>query len=117
MTRGPFTESMAGVLGAQNDRAESVDRFVIGDAAEVIDRFTEREFHLSRVRHRVRRHGTGGGRDGGGRMRWATRAGIHVDRAACAWLLRRFVDPAAEFVFVVSVLVLPIELLLSESLS
>jgi hypothetical protein len=33
-------------------------------------------------------------------MRWATRAGCHVDRAACAWLVRRFVDPAAEFVFV-----------------
>jgi len=33
-------------------------------------------------------------------MRWATRSGCHVDRAACAWLLRRFVDPGAEFVFV-----------------
>lgn len=33
-------------------------------------------------------------------MRWATRAGMHVDRAACAWLLRRFVDSEAEFVFV-----------------
>jgi hypothetical protein len=33
-------------------------------------------------------------------MRWATRAGIHIDRAACAWLIRRFVDPGAEFVFV-----------------
>ena len=33
-------------------------------------------------------------------MRWATRAGCHVDRAACAWLLRRFVDRDAEFVFV-----------------
>lgn len=33
-------------------------------------------------------------------MRWVTRAGVHVDRAACAWLLRRFVDPEAEFVFV-----------------
>ena len=33
-------------------------------------------------------------------MIWATRAGIHVDRAGCAWLLRRFVDPGAEFVFV-----------------
>ena len=29
-------------------------------------------------------------------MRWATRPRIHVDRAACAWLIRRFVDPAAE---------------------
>jgi hypothetical protein len=33
-------------------------------------------------------------------MRWATRAGIHVDRSACAWLIRRFIDPEAEFVFV-----------------
>lgn len=33
-------------------------------------------------------------------MKWATRAGCHVDRAACAWLIRRLVDPAAVFVFV-----------------
>ena len=33
-------------------------------------------------------------------MKWATRAGVHVDRAACAWLIRRFVDSDAEFVFV-----------------
>lgn len=33
-------------------------------------------------------------------MRWVTRPGVHVDRAACAWLLRRFIDPEAEFVFV-----------------
>jgi hypothetical protein len=33
-------------------------------------------------------------------MRWATRAGCHVDRAACAWLIRRFIDAEAEFVFV-----------------
>ena len=37
---------------------------------------------------------------GGDEVRWATRPGCHVDRAACAWLLRRFVDPDAEFVFV-----------------
>ena len=33
-------------------------------------------------------------------MRWATRAGVHIDRAACAWLIRALVDPEAEFVFV-----------------
>jgi hypothetical protein len=32
-------------------------------------------------------------------VRWATRPGCHVDRIACAWLLRRFVDPEATFVF------------------
>ncbi|MEV4364221.1 chromate resistance protein ChrB domain-containing protein [Nonomuraea sp. NPDC049625] len=33
-------------------------------------------------------------------MRWATRAGVHIDRAACAWLIRRRLDAEAEFVFV-----------------
>ena len=33
-------------------------------------------------------------------MRWATRAGIHVDRTACAWLIRRFIDRECVFVFV-----------------
>lgn len=33
-------------------------------------------------------------------MRWATRAGCHIDRAACAWLIRRLIDPDAEFIFV-----------------
>jgi hypothetical protein len=32
-------------------------------------------------------------------MKWATRANIHIDRAACAWLIRRDLDPDAEFVF------------------
>src|SRR5207245_11543808 len=26
--------------------------------------------------------------------------GVHIDRAACAWLIRRFIDPQAQFVFV-----------------
>jgi hypothetical protein len=33
-------------------------------------------------------------------MKWATRSHCHVDRAACAWLIRRFIDPEPEFVFV-----------------
>jgi hypothetical protein len=33
-------------------------------------------------------------------VRWATRAGVHIDRAAWAWLLVRFIDPEAEFLFV-----------------
>jgi hypothetical protein len=31
--------------------------------------------------------------------RWATRPRPHVDRIASAWLIKRFLDPAAEFVF------------------
>ena len=32
-------------------------------------------------------------------MIWATRRGCHVDRTACAWLIKRFVDPEATFAF------------------
>jgi hypothetical protein len=31
---------------------------------------------------------------------WVTRRGVHVDRIASAWLIRRFIDPAARFKFV-----------------
>jgi hypothetical protein len=31
---------------------------------------------------------------------WVTRQGVHVDRIACAWLIRRFIDPGARFKFV-----------------
>ena len=31
---------------------------------------------------------------------WVTRRGVKVDRIACSWLIQRFIDPAARFVFV-----------------
>jgi hypothetical protein len=31
---------------------------------------------------------------------WVTRRDVHIDRIACAWLIRRFIDPAARFKFV-----------------
>jgi hypothetical protein len=33
-------------------------------------------------------------------MIWATRRHVHIDRTACAWLIRRFIDQDAEFVFI-----------------
>jgi hypothetical protein len=33
-------------------------------------------------------------------MKWVTRARPKVDRVACPWLILRFVDPAAEFLYV-----------------
>jgi len=33
-------------------------------------------------------------------MKWVTRHYVHVDRTACPWLIKRFVDPDAEFIFV-----------------
>ena len=60
----------------------------------------------------ARLHEAGGGAPGrpAGSMRaeevrgrtWVTRKGIHVDRIASAWLVRRFLDPEARFKFVAS---------------
>ena len=33
-------------------------------------------------------------------MQWITRSHVHVDRVACPWLIKRFVDNQAEFLFV-----------------
>jgi hypothetical protein len=33
-------------------------------------------------------------------MRWVTREHVHVERVACPWLIERFIDPQAEFLFV-----------------
>jgi hypothetical protein len=33
-------------------------------------------------------------------MKWVTRSHVHVDRVACPWLISRFVDAEAEFLFV-----------------
>lgn len=33
-------------------------------------------------------------------MNWVTWENVAVDRMACAWLIKRFIDPQAEFVFV-----------------
>ncbi len=32
-------------------------------------------------------------------MKWITRSHVHVDRVACPWLITRFVDSEAEFMF------------------
>jgi hypothetical protein len=42
-------------------------------------------------------------------MKWITREHVKVDRVACPWLIKKFVDPAAEFYFV------PSERVLSEA--
>jgi hypothetical protein len=33
-------------------------------------------------------------------MKWITRSHVHVDRVACPWLISRFIDSQAEFLFV-----------------
>lgn len=39
-------------------------------------------------------------------MKWITRAKARVDRIACPWLIRRFIDKQAEFLFVPDALVM-----------
>jgi hypothetical protein len=36
-------------------------------------------------------------------MKWITREKIKVDRVACPWLIRKFIDPDAEFTFLPSI--------------
>lgn len=38
-------------------------------------------------------------------MKYITRAHVHVDRVACPWLIKRFVDSEAEFIFTANELV------------
>lgn len=35
-------------------------------------------------------------------MKWITREKVKVDRVACPWLIQKFIDPQAEFIFVPS---------------
>lgn len=42
-------------------------------------------------------------------MKWITRERVKVDRVACPWLIRKFVDPQAEFYFV------PVERVMEEA--
>jgi hypothetical protein len=32
-------------------------------------------------------------------MKWITREYVHVDRTACPWLIKKFIDPKAQFIF------------------
>ena len=32
-------------------------------------------------------------------MKWITREGVKVDRVACPWLIQKFIDPQAQFIF------------------
>jgi hypothetical protein len=75
--RAPGREAVDGLLAGLEQRLRS-------EAPEV-----------ERPRLRMDRDSTRG-------RTWVTRKGIHVDRMASAWLIRRFIDPAARFKYVAS---------------
>jgi len=41
-------------------------------------------------------------------MKWVTRSHVHVDRVACPWLISRFVDSQAEFIFMPKIRVMEV---------
>ena len=41
-------------------------------------------------------------------MKWVTRERVKVDRVACPWLIRKFIDPQAEFLFVPAEMVMDV---------
>ena len=104
-------ERMAGAVAADYDaitaeaeasevESGAVRRRVMARLRRELQRIERRDYFPPNERDAGQGGGRASGGDGRGPMRWATRAGVHVDRAACAWLVRRFVDPDAEFVFV-----------------
>jgi hypothetical protein len=68
-------------------------------ARQVAETALERIEARLRPRAGPRRALAGEGRPRTGRV-WVTRRGVHVDRIASAWLIRRFIDPKARFRFV-----------------
>ena len=52
------------------------------------------------VKPAVASSGSRGRRELGALMKWITRQNIKVDRDACPWLIRRFIDAQAQFLFV-----------------
>jgi hypothetical protein len=92
-------ESTAEVARLERQMAEIVtlDHFgAVGRrAAEAgLARARERRKAVPASRHRSKPGAPVQGRT------WVTRSGVHVDRIASAWLIRRFIDPAARFRFV-----------------
>src|SRR5437868_9730148 len=55
-----------------------------------------------RIRHLHEALPEGADAQTGGRMKWITRERVKVDRVACPWLIKKFVDKNAEFLFVPS---------------
>ncbi|HKQ57222.1 MAG TPA: chromate resistance protein ChrB domain-containing protein [Candidatus Eisenbacteria bacterium] len=75
-------------------RVTSVDFVGAGGRAAAEAAFEARERALARPA------GTPKGRTQWTGRTWVTRRGVHVDRIACAWFIRRFLDPGARFRFV-----------------
>jgi hypothetical protein len=78
---------------------QAIDFFEAGGAAEVRTQISRLESHIAPKSAASEERPTWSVKELQGRT-WVTRKGMHVDRIACAWLIRRFIDPGARFRFV-----------------
>lgn len=94
---GVFASSGTTRLQRMADEALRLDFFQSDDGKEV-------QTLMSAIRTLLQPPSKTGARDASGRdlkgRVWVTRRDPHIDRLATAWLIRRFVDPAARFRFV-----------------
>ena len=82
------------------ERIRAID-FFSAPAAETAEAVLERVEQVVRARTHPPEETPAAPVPGGeftGRL-WVTRAGVYVDRLACAWMIRRFIDPEARFAF------------------
>ena len=75
----------------------AIDFFGAAGKDEVLSAMADIEKHLEGIARRGQ--SSAAPNDVKGR-RWVTRRGIKIDRTACCWLIRRMIDPGAEFLFV-----------------
>ncbi len=99
--RAPTTEQAVGAVTRLRKRFADVQRIDFFQASGREDVETTLSAIEARLRPPERRAGGSDAppMDVRGRT-WATRSGVHVDRIASAWLIRRFIDPDARFRFV-----------------
>lgn len=98
-TREAEAEAQLAKLRKRFADLQAIDFFEAGGAAEVRTQISRLETHLAPPPAVAGSSPTWNLKDLQGRT-WVTRKGIHVDRIACAWLIRRFIDPEARFRFV-----------------
>ena len=81
------------------ENAAAIDFFGAPKRSSVAALLDELQRSLAPPHSHVRSTGPGAAGPLRGRI-WVTRRGVHVDRIASAWLIRRFIDPEARFRFV-----------------
>ena len=84
-------------LRKRHGEVSAIDFFGAPGKNEVLIAMGAIEKRLEAIAHRAQ---SGEAPNESKGRRWVTRRGIKIDRTACCWLIRRIIDPGAEFLFV-----------------